>query len=130
MGTRSLTFVYDENDRRIIKMYAQYDGYPLGHGRNLAKFLSSIEEVTNGISVGETRKTANGMGCLAAQLVANFKTEVGGYYLHPTDDVDHWQEYEYSIYPDRVEVKQTYDNDVIFNGTWQDFESFCNTSED
>ena len=34
MGTRSLTFVYDDSDRRIIKMYAQYDGYPSGHGRD------------------------------------------------------------------------------------------------
>jgi hypothetical protein len=129
MGTRSLTFVYDERDQRLVKMYAQYDGYPSGHGRELAKFLVGIAEVTTGIRVGETRRTANGMGCLAAQLVANFKTEVGGYYLYPTEDADHWQDYEYHIYPDRVEVTG-YKNNKLFVGSWQDFESFCNTSED
>jgi hypothetical protein len=129
MGTRSLTFVYDDSDRRIIKMYAQYDGYPSGHGWDLAKFLASIKEVTNGISMGETRKTANGMGCLAAQLVANFKTGVGGYYLHSTEDGDHWQDYEYHIYPNRVEIKG-YNNDELFVGSWQDFKSFCETSKD
>ena len=34
MGTRSLTFVYDEYGEKIINMYRQYDGYPSGHGRN------------------------------------------------------------------------------------------------
>ena len=38
MGTRSLTFVYDEQEA-IINMYRQYDGYPTGHGAELAEFL-------------------------------------------------------------------------------------------
>ena len=40
MGTRSLTFVYDGKEP-MINMYRQYDGYPQGHGKELADFLNS-----------------------------------------------------------------------------------------
>ena len=40
MGTRSLTFVYD-GDEPIVNMYRQFDGYPEGHGQELAEFLCS-----------------------------------------------------------------------------------------
>jgi hypothetical protein len=84
MGTRSLTFVY-QGDEPIINMYRQYDGYPTGHGAELAEFLGQFHAITNGIAVGEKRRTANGMGCLAAQLVSYFKEDVAGnYYLYPT----------------------------------------------
>ena len=42
MGTRSLTFVYDEDGRKIINMYRQYDGYPSGHGKDLAESLPEL----------------------------------------------------------------------------------------
>jgi len=53
MGTRSLTFVYDEQDV-IINMYRQYDGYPTGHGAELAEFLGQFR-MTNGIPVGRDK---------------------------------------------------------------------------
>ena len=37
MGTRSLTFVYDENNTPVLNMYRQFDGYPSGHGAELAE---------------------------------------------------------------------------------------------
>ena len=40
MGTRSLTFVYEDN-KPIVNMYRQFDGYPEGHGQELADFLLS-----------------------------------------------------------------------------------------
>ena len=54
MGTRSLTFVYEEN-KPIINMYRQFDGYPEGHGAELAEFLLSGEMV-NGFSQTETKQ--------------------------------------------------------------------------
>ncbi len=123
MGTRSLTFVYDDNEV-IINMYRQFDGYPEGHGAELAEFLTGIDAVTNGIRVGETRRTANGMACLAAQLVANFKTEVGGFYLYPASAKDCGQDYEYHIYEDRIVVKN-YNGKELFNGSWNMFHDFC-----
>ena len=43
MGTRSLTFVY-EGEKPIVNMYRQFDGYPSGHGAELAEFLNSFDE--------------------------------------------------------------------------------------
>lgn len=121
MGTRSLTFVYD-GDRPIMNMYRQFDGYPSGHGQELAEFLLS-GKMTNGIPVGVKEHFFNGMGCLAAQLVANFKKDAGGFYLYPLDATDCWQEYEYHVYEDKVVVKNP--DEVIFDGTWEQFQSFC-----
>jgi hypothetical protein len=125
MGTRSLTFVYDGRTR-VMCMYRQFDGYPSGHGAELASFLASFDAVVNGYAFNETRKVANGMGCLAAQLVANFKVGVGGFYLYPTSTKDAGQEYEYHVYAEKVVVKETYDgNKTIFTGTWTEFAEFC-----
>ncbi len=120
MGTRSLTYVYSE-DTPLINMYRQYDGYPTGHGAELAEFLSGFE-IVNGY--GEVKpKLANGMGCLAAQLIANFKQSVGGFYIYAVTDTDCGQEYEYHVYENRVVVKDP--TAVIFEGDYQSFVEFC-----
>jgi hypothetical protein len=119
MGTRSLTFVYD-NETPVVCMYRQYDGYMSGHGKELSKFLNSFAAITNGIALGETRKTANGMGCLAAQMIANFKTEAGGFYLYPTNTKDAGQDYTYHVYEDMVEVRG-YSGELVFRGSWAEF---------
>jgi hypothetical protein len=125
MGTRCLTFVYD-GGTPVINMYRQFDGYPSGHGAELAEFLSGFE-IVNGY--GEVRpKLANGMGCLAAQLIAHFKQSVGGFYIHPVTDTDCWQEYEYHVHEENVVVKNP--SEVIFAGSWVDFFNWCNTTED
>jgi len=77
MGTRSLTFVYDERGDAIINLYRQYDGYPSGHGAELAEFLAG-KRIVNGLA-GDTSMVFNGMGCLAASLVANFKRPQAGF---------------------------------------------------
>lgn len=124
MGTRCLTFVYNENRQKLVNMYRQFDGYPSGHGLELAEFLNSIEAVTNGIRVGETRKTANGMGCLAAQMISHFKTDCGGFYLESVDNTDCWQDYEYHVYHDRVTIFGS-GKKAIFTGPWSEFLNFC-----
>ena len=126
MGTRSLTFVYD-GDKPFVNMYRQFDGYPSGHGAELAEFLLSGRMV-NGIPVSEKKEVMfNGMGCLAAQMIANFKTDAGGFYLYPMDCNDCWQEYEYHVYENKVIVKNP--TEVIFEGTWKDFYEFCSAEE-
>lgn len=105
MGTKSLTKVIETwNDEKtnklkkqvLVCMYRQFDGYPSGMGSDLAEFLNS-GKLVNGISVDETERVFNGMGCLAAQMVAHFKDGAGGYYLYPTNVKNAWQEYEYEI---------------------------------
>jgi hypothetical protein len=70
-----------EKPEAIINMYRQYDGYPTGHGAELAEFISA-GRLVNGFKSGE-EFVFNGMGCLAASLIANFKQSPGGFYIHP-----------------------------------------------
>ena len=66
--------------------YQQFDGYPAGVGKDLAEFISKIKLVNgiplprNEVKLGEM---ANGAGCLFAQIVQHFKTEIGGVYIEP-----------------------------------------------
>lgn len=125
MGTRHLTFVYGESDTVMLCMYGQWDGYPSGHGADLAQFLNSFDEIVNGVPLGDKRRLANGMGCLAAQLVAHFKKDVGGFYIHPPElNQDCWQDYEYHIRYNSVKVTDSRGYS-LFNGTWKDFAEYC-----
>jgi len=105
MGTRSLTtFISTWKDEKtgkvkndkIVTMYRQYDGYPSGHGLELAEFLNQ-GKLVNGISSAENGLVFNGMGCLAAQVVANFKKGAGGFYLHRGGTTNCWEEYRYEV---------------------------------
>ena len=120
MGTRSLTFVYD-GDVPVINIYRQYDGYPSGHGHELAQFLDS-KTLVNGFGKQNSFE-ANGMGCLAAQLIVQLKHGVGGIYIYPVTSTDCFQDYEYHVYEDKVVVKDP--TAVIFEGTWEEFGQFC-----
>jgi hypothetical protein len=65
------------------------------------------------------------MGCLAAQLIANFKTEPGQFYLYEPDlEQDSGQEYEYHIFDHGIDVKDYYGK-TIFSGDYEEFDSFC-----
>ena len=127
MGTRSLTYVY-EGETPIMCMYRQFDGYPTGHGQELANFLNELA-IGEGISGSPELFTyANGMGCLAAQMIVNFKKSPGGFYIHPIDfNQDCWQEYEYHVYEKHVVVKNP--NEVIFDGYWSDFLTWTTEKE-
>jgi hypothetical protein len=93
MGTRSTTKVIDEYGKTVVNMYRQYDGYFEGHGKELAEFLAS-KTVINGFGDQNMETHANGLGCLAAQLVGSFKKDIGGFYLVPHDQQE---EYNYTI---------------------------------
>ena len=128
MGTRSLTYVYD-GETPIMCMYRQFDGYLSGHGQELANFLNELT-VGNGISgKPELFNFANGMGCLAAQMIVWFKKTPGGFYIHPIElDQDAWQDYEYHVYENKVVVKNP--GEVIFEGSWNEFLLLTTESED
>ena len=137
MGTRCLTFVYDGSNsddgtnEPIMCIYRQFDGYPSGHGHELAQFLNS-KTLVNGYTDKLSSTEANGMSCLAAQLVVQLKHGVGGIYIYaPMTGRDYSQDYEYHVYDDKVIVQNcntVYDSghyQVIFEGTWQEFAQFC-----
>lgn len=97
MGTRSLTVIQDEEGDEICVLYRQHDGYPTGHGHELKEFLQGFS-IVNGLSGDAQLKIANGMDCLAAQIIAHFKKEAGGFYLHAAGTRDCGEEYLYSVY--------------------------------
>ena len=122
MGTRCLTYVY-EGKTPLMCLYRQFDGYPSGHGAELADFLNKIE-VGNGIAGKPEMGTfANGMGCLAAQLITHFKKSVGGFYIHLVTDSG-GVDYEYHVYANKVVVKDS-DEVVVFSGSRKDFAEYC-----
>jgi hypothetical protein len=94
MGTRSITKFIEEG-KEICVLYRQFDGYPEGHGKELAEFLQNMP-IVNGYG-DDTIKQANGVGCLAAQVVSHFKTKVGGFYLYPPKTHDIGEEFIYSV---------------------------------
>ncbi len=77
-------------------MFRQFDGYPECHGLELAKFLNGFK-IVDGYSSGDKLMVANGMSCLAAQIIAHFKTKIGNFYLYPANTRDCWEEYIYIV---------------------------------
>ena len=93
MATRSLVrfarreegVSFSEHPERVeVQIYKHYDGYPQGHPVDLAKFLNGFK-VVNGLGM-DTHRTANGLGCLAAQYVAAFKGDAGDIYIENPDE--------------------------------------------
>lgn len=111
MGTRSLTVIHDYDDDEIVVLYRQFDGYPEGHGAELASFLKGMIMV-NGLRMGDTQRVANGPGCLAALIVAHFKGDTpGGFYLYKAGTRDVGEEYIYHVRPresGEIDVDVTY----------------------
>lgn len=97
MGTRALVRVFD-GDTECCCIYRQHDGYPEGLGREVRDFVAS-KGIVNGISSRyDHSRIANGMGCLAAQLVVALKHDVGSVYLHPPGTHDVGEEFEYHVH--------------------------------
>jgi len=73
MATRSITVFHDEQDNPILAVYRHWDGYPEGHGLDLAGILRRFRYYSNGVPVEplqEETLVANGMDNLAIVTVA------------------------------------------------------------
>jgi hypothetical protein len=120
--------MFDKNDQPIMCLYGQFDGYPSGHGANLADFLDGYQ-IVNGLDGSTKGKVANGMGCLAAQMVGHFKDGPGLFYLHaPVPNQDCGQDYEYHVYENKV-VILLHDGNKLFDGSLKEFKDFCTAEE-
>lgn len=134
MGTRSFTKIRDEDNRLICIIYRQFDSYPEGHGVDLANFLKD-RRLVNGYNERDmVGPVSNGMGCLAASLVAFLKTaehinvsnnKIGNIYLYSMDfeDTD-WLDYIYTISPTHITVFCTGEFEPQFKGTWEEYQSW------
>lgn len=124
MSTRSLTRFFDEyeyEDELLVTMYRHSDGYVTGHGRDLLDFLYGYK-IVNGIGIDNPEKTANGMGCLAAQAIVNFKNGPGGVYIVSAQYGK--EEYEYNVRynKDHIKVQVKNNGQVIFD--WNNLNEF------
>ena len=115
-------------ERTIVDIYHHWDGYPEGVGVTLASYLEDME-IVNGLGRDDI-KVANGLGCLAAQLVQHFKDGPGNIYLEAINGEpgDSWEEYIYTLYPKPGEPTyiSIYDVDArecIFVGTYADLQT-------
>jgi len=86
MGTRSTTKFIAADGTTLCALYRQWDGYPSGHGKELAEFIAGIRR-SDGLGPAGT---ANGIQCLAAQVIAHFKTQPGDFYIVPPDQIEEW----------------------------------------
>lgn len=133
MGTRSLTHIIDG----YTSFYRQFDGYPDGHGKELAEFLKDFKLV-NGYS-DKHSNISNGMPCLALQLISHFKKGMGDFYAIAHNSSGHGEEYTYFIYADaataelRMSVIETaWDSSTgvkLFDGTPKEYLVWINQKE-
>ena len=97
MSTRSST-MFIEGNRIVCHIYRQCDGYPTGHGLELARACNV--KLLDGVSSAYTvNDYANGIGCLAATAVGKLKQQMlGNVYLAPPDEKPcDWVEYVYIV---------------------------------
>jgi hypothetical protein len=118
MSTPATIKFYDDGEL-LVNVYIHWDGYPSGAGLNLVRFLKKYT-IVNGISMNETRIVANGMGCLAAQFIKEFKDGPGGLYIHHSTDVG---DYDYVV------QLNSSDNLTVNAMSLEDFEQYCLTDE-
>ena len=110
MSTRALVNIVQRQEGRSFsktlkpsaihtQVYNHYDGHPERLGVTLASYLKSYD-IRNGIPndyTGLQSPMANGIGCLAAQLVSYLKEEPGNVYLQPAVNPN-WEDYVYYVW--------------------------------
>lgn len=139
MGTRSLTHVVDEDGHILVTIYRQFDGYPTGNGKDIADFLRS-KKLVNGYQEPDKGSgkfpllncNCNGMGDLAAQLVAHLKMQceygIGHTYIQRPGAKDTWENYTYRVYPSGPDARQIRlhvkgGEETLYDGPVKDFDA-------
>lgn len=123
MGTHCVTQLIEQGQGALIAFYRHYDGYPAGHGAELLAFLSSFGKAPH-------QRKASGAGCLAAQMIAHFKSSRYGkqiIMLSPSEGFDMDEDWTYQVYVSgEMEISVTVwekDSDV-FEGDLSAFYQF------
>ena len=112
----------EEPNQTIVDIYHHWDGYPEGLGVTLGWYLSG-KKIVNGISSAMNEDLVhNGMGCLAASLVAHLKDGPGNVYIEPRESHG-WIDYYYYILGDEgktIYISIFSDDECIFVGEPED----------
>lgn len=111
MGTRSITYFYDEHDtedKPFFAFYRQFDGYIDGHGKELLEMVTT-RKLINGYNLDQeadhengVQLYANGAGDLAAQILSEFKQQkyhnIGGIYICNPNEDGSFVDYTYHVH--------------------------------
>ena len=89
----------EKPNKTIVDIYHRYDGYPEGLGVTLASYLDG-KKITNGLGSRDDYSYFNGLGCLAASLVAELKDGPGNVYIEDKDRPHGWLDYKYYVWGD------------------------------
>jgi hypothetical protein len=85
-------------EKVMVSIYNHFDGYPEGLGVKLASYLED-KKITNGL--GKDRYSVfNGLGCMAASIIAELKDEAGQIYIEDPTRPHGWIDYEYYVWGD------------------------------
>ena len=84
-------------NKTIVDIYHHWDGYPEGLGVTLASYLNGYH-IVNGMG-RENDNLFNGIGCMAASIVAELKDGPGDVYIEPRESHS-WIDYHYYIWGD------------------------------
>ena len=107
MGTRAMINIArreegvsfsEKPDKVMVSIYNHYDGYPEGLGVPLANYLDG-RIIVNGLGKDNFR-VFNGLGCLAASLIAELKDGPGNIYIEDPKRKHTWIDYEYYVWGD------------------------------
>ena len=131
MGTRStIAFIERRTNREgkvfeteLVRVYQQYDGYPSGVGKELAVWLSG-KIIINGFGMNQTDilGCCNGIGCMSAQFIRDFKVGIGNLYITTDND---FEDYNYKVIVENdiitLEAYHWDDAKPFFRGTSKEF---------
>ena len=107
MGTRAIINIarreegvsFSEIPEKVmVSIYNHYDGYPEGLGVTLASYLEG-SKIVNGLG-GNRDDVFNGLGCMAASIIAELKEEAGNVYIEDPERKHSWIDYEYYVWGD------------------------------
>jgi len=107
MGTRATIHIAKREEgvsfseipeKKLVSIYKHYDGYPESLGVTLADYLDG-KRIVNGLG-GDRSTVFNGLGCLAASLIAELKEEAGEVYIDNPDCPHSGLDYEYVVWGD------------------------------
>ena len=88
----------EKPEKVMVSIYNHYDGYPEGLGVKLASYLDDYK-IVNGLGrEGDT--LFNGLGCMAASIIAELKDGPGNVYIEDPNKPHTWIDYEYYVWGD------------------------------
>ena len=118
IATREEGVSFSEKPEKVmVSIYNHYDGYPEGLGVKLASYLDGWR-IVNGMG-REDDTLFNGLGCMAASIIAELKDGPGNVYMEDPNKPHTWIDYEYYVWGDDYKdiwISIFSNNECIFVG--------------